>query len=218
MDARNLGAAARCVVWARPPCGHNVNETGCRPRPSFPDISHCDVRPEDAASQGAALPESYSRGCAIFRKLIQAQQAASATDLNGTIEGRIGLVGADGKTIPCAGASVYLLLQPIDIDAIKQKAVKDGAFNPRMAHIAVGYVIASHETQSKLAYAKTKTNAKGQFLFSNLPGDRWYYVTVQALTEQELVSWQIGVYVYPKERVQVFLHNANAALPIYKRE
>ena len=206
MDARNLGAAARCVVWARPPCGHNVNETGCRPRPSFPDISHCDVRPEDAASQGAALPESYSRGCAIFRKLIQAQQAASATDLNGTIEGRIGLVGADGKAIPCASASVYLLLQPIDIDAIKQKAVKDG------------YVIASHETQSKLAYAKTKTNAKGQFLFSNLPGDRWYYVTVQALTEQELVSWQIGVYVYPKERVQVFLHNANAALPIYKRE
>ncbi|HTE03421.1 MAG TPA: hypothetical protein VK739_04710 [bacterium] len=212
-----LAPPAWCMVCARPPCGHNVDETGATPSvvPRHQSLRRASGR---GASQGAALPESYSRGCAIFRKLIQAQQAASATDLNGTIEGRIGLVGADGKTIPCAGASVYLLLQPIDIDAIKQKAVKDGAFNPRMAHIAVGYVIASHETQSKLAYAKTKTNAKGQFLFSNLPGDRWYYVTAQALTEQELVSWQIGVFVYPKERVQVFLHNANAALPIYKRE
>lgn len=96
--------------------------------------------------------------------------------------------------------------------------MKDGVFNTRLAHIAVGYVIANSETQSKLAYAKTKTNAKGQFVFPNLPGDRWYYVTAQALTEQALVSWQIGVYVYPKERVQVFLHNANAALPIYQRE
>src|SRR5437879_5485388 len=193
MDARNLGAAARCVVWARPPCGHNVNETGCRPRPSFPDISHCDVRPEDAASQGAALPESYSRGCAIFHKLIQAQQAASATDLNGTIEGRIGLVGADGKAIPCASASVYLLLQPIDIDAIKQKAVKDGAFNPRMAHIAVGYVIASHETQRKLAYGKTEPTAKGQIRVSSRRGDRPKYVHRLAPTAQRLVAVQIGV-------------------------
>jgi len=113
---------------------------------------------------------------------------------------------------------VYLLLQPIDFDAIKQKALKDGVFNPMLAHMVVEYVIASPETQSKLAYAKARTDAKGQFLFPNLPGDRWYYVTAQALTGQVLVSWQIGVYVYPKERVQVFLHNANAALPIYTKD
>src|SRR5438034_10971133 len=146
-----LAPPAWCMVCARPPCGHNVDETGATPSvvPRHQSLRRASGR---GASQGAALPESYSRGCAIFRKLIQAQQAASATDLNGTIEGRIGLVGADGKTIPCAGASVYLLLQPIDIDAIKQKAVTHAAFNPPMAHIAVGYVIASHETQSKLAY------------------------------------------------------------------
>jgi len=115
-------------------------------------------------------------------------------------------------------AYVFLLLQPIDFDAIKQKALKDGVFDTLAAHMMVQYVVASPETQSKLAYAKTKTNAKGQFLFPNLPGDRWYYVTAQALTGQVLVSWQIGVYVYPKERVQVFLHNTNAALPIYTKD
>lgn len=188
------------------------------PRPLFPDF----IFLRRAFGRGCVhtrwlFQNHTGRGCEIFRKLIQTQQVASATDLNGTIEGRVGLVTGEGKIIPCADAAVYLLLQPIDFDAIKQKAIKDGVFQPRLAHIAVGYVIASHQTQSKLAYAKTKTNGKGQFVFPNLPGDRWYYVTAQALTEQALVSWQIGVYVYPKERVQVFLHNANAALPIYKR-
>lgn len=82
----------------------------------------------------------------------------------------------------------------------------------------VEYVIASPETQSKLAYSKTKTNAKGEFVFPNLPADRWYYVTAQALTGQVLVSWQLGVFLYPKERIQVFLNNGNAVLPIYAKQ
>ncbi len=110
-------------------------------------------------------------------------------------------------------------MKPIDIDAIKKKAAqKDGVFNPLLAHMFVEYVITSHETQSKLSYAKTKTNAKGEFFFPNLPGDRWYYVTAQALTGQVLVSWQVGVFLYPKERIQVFLNNANAVLPIYAKQ
>ncbi len=125
----------------------------------------------------------------------------------------------NGKVIPCASANVYLLLKPIDIDAIKKKAAqKDGVFNPMLAHMYVEYVIAAPETQSKLAYARTRTNAKGLFVFRNLPGERWYYVTAQALTGPVLVSWQIGVYVHPKGRIQVFLHNANAALPMYVKQ
>src|SRR3989442_1670887 len=147
-------------------------------------------------------PASRFAGARQEASLGQAQHVASATDLNGTIEGRIGLVTGDGKTIACVNAYVFLLLQPIDFDAIKQKALKDGVFDTLAAHMMVQYVVASPETQSKLAYAKTKTNAKGQFLFPNLPGDRWYYVTAQALTGQWLVSWQIADYVYPKERVQ----------------
>jgi hypothetical protein len=82
----------------------------------------------------------------------------------------------------------------------------------------VEYVIASPEMQDKLSYAKTKTNAKGQFVFPNLPGGRWYYVTAQALTGPVLVSWQVAVYLNPKDRIQVFLHNANAALPMYVKQ
>jgi hypothetical protein len=159
------------------------------------------------------------RGQPIFRKLIQAQAAANAADLNGKIEGRLGIATDDGKLIPCAGARVCLLLKPIDFDMIKKKAAeKDGVFNPLLAHMYVEYVIASPETQSKLAYAKAKTNAKGQFVFSNLPAGRWYYVTAQALTGSVLVSWQVAVYLHPKERIQVFLHNANAALPMYVKQ
>lgn len=102
------------------------------------------------------------------------------------------------------------------MDTIKKKAAeKDGVYNPLLAHMYVEYVISNPETQSKLAYAKTRTNPNGTFVFPNLPADRWYYVTAQALTGPVLVSWQLGVYLYPKERVQVFLNNANAALPIY---
>ncbi len=90
-------------------------------------------------------------------------------------------------------------------------------YNPLLAHMYVEYVISNPETQSKLAYAKTRTTPNGTFVFPNLPADRWYYVTAQALTGPVLVSWQLGVYLYPKERVQVFLNNANAALPIYTK-
>lgn len=159
---------------------------------------------------------SAIEGRPIFRKLIRAQVAANAADLNGKIEGRLGIATDEGKVVPCTGASVHLLLKPIDFDAIKKKAAeKDGVFNPLLAHMYVEYVIASPEMQTKLSYAKTKTNAKGQFVFSNLPGERWYYVTAQALTGPVMVSWQVAVYLYPKERIQVFLHNANAALPMY---
>jgi hypothetical protein len=82
----------------------------------------------------------------------------------------------------------------------------------------VEYVISSAETQAKLAYTRTKTNAKGTFAFPNLPADRWYYVTAQALTGPVLVSWQIPIYLYPKERVQVFLNNANAILPSHVKQ
>src|SRR2546425_8768193 len=56
-------------------------------------------------------------------------------------------------------------------------------------------VIANPETQSKLAYAKTRTNAKGQFLFPNLPGDRWYYVTAQARSEEHTSELQSLAYL-----------------------
>lgn len=159
------------------------------------------------------------RGQPIFRKLIQAQVAANAADLNGKIEGRLGIATDDGKLVPCTGASVHLLLKPIDFDTIKKKAAeKDGTYNPLLAHMYVEYVIASPEMQAKLSYAKTKTNAKGQFVFPNLPGGRWYYVTAQALTGPVLVSWQVAVYLNPKDRIQVFLHNANAALPMYVKQ
>ncbi len=76
-------------------------------------------------------------------------------------------------------------------------------------------VISSPETQQKLSYARTRTEEDGSFLFRDLPPDRWYYVTAQALTEQVMVSWQIGVYLREAERVQVILTNTNAALPVY---
>jgi hypothetical protein len=151
--------------------------------------------------------------------MLQEQRSVTAAELNGTIEGRLGVATGDGEVIPCVGANVHLLLKPIDFDAIKRKAAqKDGAFNPMLAHMYVEYVIASPETQSKLAYARTHTNGKGLFVFRNLPGERWYYVTAQALTGSFLVSWQIGVYLHSKGRVQVFLHNANAALPMYVKQ
>ena len=167
----------------------------------------------------SGAPFRDREGQPIFRKLIQAQVAANAADLNGKIEGRLGIATDDGKLVPCTGASVHLLLKPIDFDAIKKKAAeKDGTYNPLLAHMYVEYVIASPEMQTKLSYAKTKTNAKGQFVFPNLPGGRWYCVTAQALTGPVLVSWQVAVYLNPKDRIQVFLHNANAALPMYVKQ
>lgn len=150
----------------------------------------------------------------ILRKLLQAQRAASAADLNGTIEGRIGLVTGSGTILPCANAPVYLLVKPLDLEDVKQKAVRDGVFNPLLAHMFVEYVVGSPEIQNRLAYARTRTDTRGRFTFANLPGDRWYYVVAQALTGQALASWQVAVYLYPRERVQIFLHNANAALPV----
>ncbi len=43
-------------------------------------------------------------------------------------------------------------------------------------------------------------------------------MTAQALTGPVLVSWQVAVYLNPKDRIQVFLHNANAALPMYVKQ
>ena len=151
----------------------------------------------------------------ILRKLLQAQRAASAADLNGTIEGRIGLVAGSGDIIPCARVPVYLLVKPIDIGDVRQKAVRDGVFNPLLAHMVVEYVVGSPDVQNRLVYARARTDVRGRFVFSNLPGDRWYYVVAQALTGKVLASWQVAVYLYPRERVQIFLHNANAALPVY---
>lgn len=123
----------------------------------------------------------------------------------------------NGGVVPCASASVHLLLKPLDFDGIKQRASQKGDFNPLLAHMVLEYVIANSDTQSRIAYAKTKTDGRGQFAFSNLPADRWYYVTAQALTGPVLASWQLGVYLYPKERVQVLLTNTNAVLPIYTK-
>ncbi len=110
---------------------------------------------------------------------------------------------------------MYLLVKPLDMDEVRQKAARDGVFNPLLAHMFVEYVVSSPEVQRRLAYARTTTDARGRFVFSNLPGDRWYYVVAQALTGKALASWQVAVYLYPRERVQIFLHNANAALPVY---
>jgi hypothetical protein len=109
---------------------------------------------------------------------------------------------------------VFLLVKPIDIEEVKRRAARDGVFNPLLAHMFVEYVVCSPQTQNRLAYARTRTDARGRFVFSNLPGDRWYYVVAQALTGTALASWQVAVYLYPRERVQIFLHNANAALPV----
>jgi len=51
-------------------------------------------------------------------------------------------------------------------------------------------------------------------VFRNPPPERRYYVVAQALGPV-MVSWQSGVYLYTRERVQVILTNTNAALPIY---
>lgn len=122
-----------------------------------------------------------------------------------------------GEVVPCADARVYLLVRPIDLDRIKQQASKNGSYNARMAHMYVEYVMVSPETQAKNAYAQMRTDARGRFAFRNLPGDRWYYVMAQALGSV-MVSWQAAVYLYPQERVQVVLTNANASLPIYAEE
>jgi hypothetical protein len=134
---------------------------------------------------------------------------------NGTIEGRVGLLAKDA-VIPCGGARVYLLLRPLDVDSVKRKVIeKHGTYIPHLAHMYLDIVISSPETQQKLSYARTRTEEDGSFLFTDLPPDRWYYVTAQALTEQVMVSWQIGVYLREAERVQVILTNTNAALPVY---
>jgi len=134
---------------------------------------------------------------------------------NGTIEGRIGLLAKDG-VIPCGGARVYLLLRPLDVDSVKRKVIeKHGHYVPHLAHMYLDVVISSPETQQRISYARTLSEEDGSFLFKNLPPDRWYYVTAQALTEQVMVSWQIGVYLREAERVQVVLTNTNAALPVY---
>lgn len=122
-----------------------------------------------------------------------------------------------GEVVPCADARVYLLVRPIDLDRVKQQASKNGSYNARMAHMYVEYVMVSPETQAKSAYAQMRTDARGRFAFRNLPGDRWYYVMAQALGSV-MVSWQAAVYLYPQERVQVVLTNANASLPIYTEE
>lgn len=121
-----------------------------------------------------------------------------------------------GGVIPCGGARVYLLLRPLDVDSVKRKVVeKHGTYIPHLAHMYFDVVISSADTQNRLSYARTRTEEDGSFLFKDLPPDRWYYVTAQALTEQVMVSWQMGVYLREGERVQVVLTNTNAALPIY---
>ena len=118
--------------------------------------------------------------------------------------------------IPCGGARVYLLLRPLDVDSVKRKVIeKHGHYIPHLAHMYLDVVISSPETQRRISYARTLSEEDGSFLFKNLPPDRWYYVTAQALTEQVMVSWQIGVYLREAERVQVVLTNTNAALPVY---
>lgn len=134
---------------------------------------------------------------------------------NGTVEGRIGLLDGTGLAA-CAGARVYLLLRPIELDPIKRKAmVEAGALNPRLANLYLDMVISAPETRDRLAYATTRTDAEGGFTFADLPPDRWYYVTAQAFPSNAMVSWQVGIYLRQGERVQVVLTNTNAALPIY---
>lgn len=153
-------------------------------------------------------------GASIFRRTPEYLKLAVA---NGTIEGQIGLLTGGSGVVPCAGARVYLLLRPVDVDSVKRRVIeKNGTFSPHLAHMYLDMVISSPETQDKLSYAKTRTDGKGNFLFSNLPPDRWYYVTAQALTEHVMVSWQVGVYLRQGERVQIVLTNTNAALPIYR--
>lgn len=135
---------------------------------------------------------------------------------NGTIEGRVGLLTKDGL-IPCSNARVFLLLRPVDVDSVKRRVIaKYGMLSAHMAHMYLDMVISSPETQHKLSYARTRTDDEGNFVFKNLPPDRWFYVTAQALTEQVMVSWQVGVYLYPGERVQIVLTNTNTALPVYQ--
>ena len=118
--------------------------------------------------------------------------------------------------IPCGGARVYLLLRPLDVDSVKRKVIeKHGHYVPHLAHMYFDMVMTSPDTVQRLSYARTKTEEDGSFVFKDLPPDRWYYVTAQALTEQVMVSWQMGVYIREGERVQVILTNTNAALPIY---
>lgn len=121
-----------------------------------------------------------------------------------------------GETAPCIGAFVHLLLRPIDLHVVRKKATDDaGVLNPRLAHLYIDYVVSSPATQRKLAYANTRTDDQGVFAFPNLPPDRWYYIIAQALTGQVMISWQLAVHLHEGERVQVFLTNANATLPIY---
>lgn len=87
--------------------------------------------------------------------------------------------------------------------------------NPRLAHLYVDYVVSSPATQQRLAYAKTRTNQQGLFELPDLPPNRRYYILAQALTGRVMISWQVEIYLHEGERVQVFLTNANAALPIY---
>lgn len=134
---------------------------------------------------------------------------------NGTIEGQIGLLDGNGMAA-CAGARVYLLLRPIELDPIKRKAmVETGVLNPRLANMYLDMVISAPETRQRLAYATTRTDGEGGFTFADLPPDRWYYVTAQAFPSDAMVSWQVGIYLRQGERVQVVLTNTNAALPVY---
>lgn len=111
---------------------------------------------------------------------------------------------------------MYLLLRPLDLDAVRKKATDEtGALIPRLAHLYIDYVVSSPATQQKLAYAKTRTDRQGFFELPNLPPNRRYYLIAQALTGKVMISWQVEVYLHEGERIQVFLTNANAVLPIY---
>lgn len=153
-------------------------------------------------------------GAGIFRRTPEYLKLAVA---NATIEGQVGLLTGGSGIMPCAGARIYLLLRPVDVDSVKRKVIeKNGTFSPHLAHMYLDMVISSPETQHKLSYARTRADDNGNFLFPNLPPDRWYYVTAQALTDHVMVSWQVGVYLLQGERVQIVLTNTNAALPIYR--
>jgi len=170
------------------------------------------------AGRGRLFRERRRRR-AIFRKRSPIDVLArSAQARNGTIEGWVGLLKGHGEVVPCAGARVYLLVRPVDLDSVRKKAaLGSGGFNPRLAHLYVEYLMINPETQRRNAYAKARADARGRFEFRNLPSERWYYVIAQALGNV-MVSWQVAVYLHPRERVQIVLTNTNAALPIYSEQ
>lgn len=143
-----------------------------------------------------------------------------ATAPTGTIEGQIGVIRGNGDVVPGSRVSMWLHSRGLDVPAIIRKHSTDSSSETIQKIAILGMILEftnllGNQEYRKYQVATTTSNLYGEFTFSRLPTDRWYYVTAIYQTNFSTIVWHMPVLLRSHSRIE--LSNDNAALPIYNR-